>query len=453
MVNSTGAPILPANVNDANREPVAEQSLMQTPADARVIRQIVASIPASMIADAGTLATLGLAGAISAGVVPPVLVTVSAAALLRARHAEDLFHGFLAATPDAVVLVSATGDIVHGNAGVEELFGYGRDELLGRPIGVLIPDRFRTRHAEHLTSYLAAPLTRRMGNGMELIGLRADGTEFPIDVALSPLPSAAGFLVAAVIRDMSEYRQMEAELRRRGHELEEADLRKDQFMMTLAHELRSPLAAVSQVGQLLRLPAAADQLDWAAGVVERQTGHMLRMVEDLLDAARVRSGKLVLQKQPTDLGEVATRAVELSRPLVEARKHVLNISSPLQTVWVVGDGMRLAQVVANLLCNAAQYTPVGGQIQLSLATEGSNAVLTVRDNGIGIPANMLTRVFDLFTQLERTADAAAGGLGIGLDLVRRLVEMHGGTVTAASAGPGLGSEFVVRLPLIADQPA
>lgn len=379
---------------------------------------------------------------------PPAVVETRAKALLRARQAERLFPGFLEAAPDAVALANAAGEIVQVNARTEELFGYRRDELLGRAVEVLIPERFRARHAEHYRSYFAAPRPRRMGSGIQLVGLRKNGAEFPIDVALSPLPTEAGFLVAAAIRDMTEYRRLEAELRRRTRDLEEADHRKDQFLTTLAHELRAPLAALSQVGQLLRLPAADDRREWAAGVVERQTGHMLRLVEDLLDVARVRRGKVTLRKEPTDLAGVAARAVEISWPLIEGRKHALQVTLPPRPVWVEGDGTRLTQVVANLLTNSAKYTPEGGRIGLTLATEGGDAVLRVHDNGIGIPADMLTGVFDLFTQVHGAGGAAAGGLGIGLALVRRLVDMHRGTVAAESGGPGLGSAFIVRIPLL-----
>ncbi len=381
---------------------------------------------------------------------PRAVVVTSAKPLLRARQAELLFSGFLEAAPDAVALANAAGEIVQVNALVEVLFGYRRDELLGRAVEVLIPERFRARHAEHYRSYFAAPRPRRMGRGIQLVGLRKDGTEFPIDMALSPLPTEAGVLVAAAIRDMTEYRRLEAELQRRTRDLEEADLRKDQFLATLAHELRSPLAALSQVGQLLRLPAADVQREWAAEVVERQTGHMLRLVEDLLDVARVRRGKVTLRKEPTDLTGVAARAIEISQPLIEGRKHVLQVTLPPRPVWVEGDGTRLTQVVVNLLTNSAKYTPQGGRIGLTLAAEGGDAALRVRDNGIGIPADMLTRVFDLFTQVHIAGDGATGGLGIGLALVRRLVEMHSGTVAAESGGPGLGSEFIVRIPLLPD---
>ena len=367
-------------------------------------------------------------------------------------EAQRLFRAFLEASPDAVVLIDASGQIVHANAGVEELFGYRRDELLGRPLDVLIPERFRSRHAGHRRSYFATGPTRRMGSGNELFGLRKDGSEFPIDVALSRSPAQAGDLVAAAVRDVTGYRSLEAELRRQNRVLQDADQHKDRFLAMLAHELRSPLAALSQVARLLRIPALEDRRDWAAGIVERQTGDMLRLVEDLLDVARVRQGKIKLHREPTDLVRVAVRAVESTRAIIEGRKHSLVITLPAEPIWIDGDATRLVQVVANLLTNAARYTPEGGLITLELVTEDGHALLRVRDNGIGIIAEMLPQVFELFTQVRGVDGAASGGLGLGLALVRRLVEMHGGTVIANSAGPGLGCEFVVRLSLCPTSP-
>ncbi len=385
---------------------------------------------------------------------PPALsperVVASAKALLWARRGEHLFRGFLEAAPDAVALADAAGALVYVNARLEGLFGYGRDELLGRAVEVLVPERFRAAHTGHYRAFFAAPGVRRMGEGMRLVGLRRDGSEFPVDVALSPLATDTGTLVAASIRDVTELRRLEGELRRQAGELEAADRRKDRFLAVLAHELRGPLAALHGVAGVLGSPAAADRREWAAGVVARQTGHMARLVEDLLDVARVRSGKVALRTGPTDLVEVAARAVEICRPAVEGRRHALRVDLPPGPVRVDGDGTRLTQVVANLLGNAARYTPEGGRIALTLAAERGEAVLRVRDTGIGIPADMRDRVFELFTQVEGAGDAGgtAGGLGIGLALVKRLVELHGGTVVVASAG--LGSEFTVRLPLLAE---
>ena len=364
------------------------------------------------------------------------------------RHAaERLFLECLEANPDAVVLVDETGEILHSNALIHEVFGYQRDELLGRPINVLIPERFRERHDGHLVNYFDHARTRRMGMTLELKGLCKDGREFPIDVALSPLHANGKLLVAAAIRDMSVYRKLEAELRQHSHDLQAADRIKDQFLATLAHELRSPLTALSLVGQRLRLADAADRIPWASDVIDGETAHMMRLVEELLDVARLRQGKINLRMKSVDLGAVAERALESSRPLIESRGHTMDFDRPIVPIRVKGDATRLVQVIVNLLTNAARYTPRGGHVWLTIGKDDRDAIVCVRDTGAGIPQESLPRIFDLFTQIDHPEVDAGGGLGIGLALVRKLVTMHGGTVTVSSDGPGQGSEFVVRIPL------
>lgn len=367
------------------------------------------------------------------------------------RHAaERLFLESLEANPDAVVLVDETGAILHSNALIQDVFGYRRDELLGRPLQVLIPDRFRDRHAGHLARYFSTARTRRMGEALELKGLRKDGSEFPIDVALSPVHADGKLVVAAAIRDMSVYRKLEAELRQRGQDLEEADRLKDQFLATLAHELRNPLAALSLAGQRLRLPDSADRIGFVADVIDKETAHMTRLVEELFDIARIRQGKVNLRMEILDLVAVVAHAVDTSRTLIERRGHALDIVQPRVPIPVHGDETRLCQVIVNLLTNAARYTPEGGHILLTLDKDDHDAIVRVRDTGVGIAADMLPRVFDLFTQVQHPEIDADGGLGIGLALVMNLVALHGGTVAVSSDGPGKGSEFVVRIPLLVE---
>ena len=371
--------------------------------------------------------------------------------LRGSRHAaERLFLESLEANPDAVVLVDEAGAILHSNKLIQEVFGYRRDELLGRPIDILIPERFRTRHDGHHTDYFHSARARRMGMALELKGLRKDGSEFPIDVALSPLHAGGKLLVAAAIRDMSVYRKLEAELRQRSQDLEEADRLKDQFLATLAHELRNPLAALSLAGQRLRLPDAADRIGFVADVIGNETAHMTRLVEELFDIASVRQGKVKLRMENLDLVAVAARAVDTSRPVIERRGHAFDVVQPAGPIRVHGDETRLCQVVANLLTNAARYTPEGGRIALTLDKDDRDAIIRVEDTGVGIAADMLPRVFDLFTQVRHPEIDADGGLGIGLALVKNLVALHGGTVAVTSAGPGLGSVFVVRIPLLVE---
>ncbi|WP_337176706.1 PAS domain S-box protein [Paludisphaera sp.] len=233
------------------------------------------------------------------------------------------------------------------------------------------------------------------------------------------------------------------------HRLQEADRRKDEFLATLAHELRNPLAPVRNGVQILRMgvPEGESQENLLA-MMDRQLSHLVRLVDDLMDVSRVTSGKVALRREPLDLRAVVEAAVETSRQMIDSGGHELVVHAGDEPLPLEADRTRLVQVVANLLNNAAKYTPRGGRIEVAVGREGSRAVVRVSDDGAGIPAEMLPRIFDMFTQVGATLDRAQGGLGIGLTLVRRLVEMHGGTVVAESPGPGLGATFIVRLPLV-----
>jgi signal transduction histidine kinase len=231
-------------------------------------------------------------------------------------------------------------------------------------------------------------------------------------------------------------------------EIERADQQKNRFLSMLAHELRNPLAPIRSAVDVLRLCGdSPSDIEWARDVIDRQLNHLIRLVDDLLDISRITLGKIRLQTEIVNAGELVTAAVEISRPLVEKNQHQLTVSQPEEPVVLVGDRARLTQVLSNLLNNAAKYTPAGGQIHFSLEQEGDDAVFRVRDTGIGIPANMLEKVFDMFIQIDSGLDRTHGGLGIGLTLVRELVNMHQGSIRVTSEGPGRGSEFVVRLPV------
>jgi PAS domain S-box-containing protein len=232
-------------------------------------------------------------------------------------------------------------------------------------------------------------------------------------------------------------------------DLREADHRKDEFLAVLAHELRNPLAPIRSAIGVLRISGEHDPaVERMIGIMSRQVDHMVRLVDDLLEVSRITRGKIELRQEPVAVADVVRSAVETSRPLIDAAGHRLGLAIPPEPLTVAGDPMRLAQVVANLLNNAAKYTAPGGRIQVTVRCEAEQAAILVQDNGMGIPADMLPRVFDYFTQVGRQTDRTPGGLGIGLALVKRLVEMHGGSVTARSEGEGQGSEFEVRLPLL-----
>jgi signal transduction histidine kinase len=236
-------------------------------------------------------------------------------------------------------------------------------------------------------------------------------------------------------------------------DLERADRQKNEFLSMLAHELRNPLAPIRTAVDVLRLKGDGQpEIEWAREIINRQTKHLVRLVDDLLDVSRITGGKIRLDLEVLNAVSVVAAAVETSRPLIEESGHQMTVTLPEEPVWIRCDRVRLAQVLSNLLNNAAKYTQRGGLIGLTVERSGGEAVFRVADNGIGISAEMLPKVFELFTQVERSLDRSQGGLGVGLTVVKRLVEMHGGRVEAASSGAGGGSEFTVRLPAIESPP-
>ncbi|KQQ88662.1 diguanylate cyclase [Massilia sp. Leaf139] len=274
------------------------------------------------------------------------------------------------------------------------------------------------------------------------------------DVYATRIGGADSRKVALLFTDITARKRNEEQLRRLAADLSDADRRKTEFLATLAHELRNPLAPIRSGLGVIRLSGDnATAVRKVREMMERQVGHMVHLIDDLLDVARISGGKLELKRERADLKRVLASAVETSAPLIEAARHRLRVALPETDLTVDADVTRIAQVVANLLNNAAKYTPAGGRIELAACAQDGMAVITVTDNGVGIPADSLTTVFDMFRQVDRHMERAQGGLGIGLSLVRRLVEMHGGTVRAQSAGAGQGSRFEVRLPLAGDAAA
>jgi signal transduction histidine kinase len=276
------------------------------------------------------------------------------------------------------------------------------------------------------------------------------------NVTVLDRPASARTLVSTVqaalrgrLRQYQTRDQLEA-LRVAEDNLRNADRRKDEFLAMLAHELRNPLAPIRNAGELLAriLPENA-RVQTIAAIVNRQSTHLSRLVDDLLDVSRITQGRIELQHEPVNLLSVISQALETVEPLMRDNRHKVIIAAAEGAVYVNGDHARLVQCIANILTNSGKYTDPGGEIRVEMRTDGGQVVITITDNGVGIPAELLPQIFDLFVQSNRSLDRSQGGLGIGLSVVRRLIEMHGGRVSAASDGPGRGARFELRLPIIA----
>jgi PAS domain S-box-containing protein len=359
----------------------------------------------------------------------------------------------LASIGDAVIATNTEGRITFLNPVAQELTGWNEGEACGLPL----EDVFNIVNEQtHQTAENPATKALRestiVGLANHTLLINKQGGESPIDDSASPIRNADGEIagVVLVFRDVAARRQAEKTLRERSEQLAEADKMKNEFLAMLAHELRNPLAPIQNALRLVRLQGfdKAENAPELWTIIERQVESLVRLVDDLLDVSRITRGKIGIQKEPVDVNAIATRAVESSRPLIEARHQKLEVSLPSESMRVDADLTRMTQVLLNLLNNAAKYTPEGGHIWLIVERGDGEVVFRVRDDGVGIPPEMLPKVFELFSQSEQTLDRAEGGLGIGLTLVRRLTEMHGGTATAFSDGVGKGSEFVVRIPLL-----
>jgi PAS domain S-box-containing protein len=387
-------------------------------------------------------------------VIGAINVLVDVSERKRFERSQALLAAIVESSDDAIVSKTLGGVITSWNAAAERMFGYTADEAIGRSVLMLIPE---DRHDEE------ADILARLSRGQrieqfETVRRTKDGRMIDVMLTISPVRDAAGNLIGAskIARNITARKQADEALRELKDTLaeklvesRESDRRKEEFLATLAHELRNPLAPIGNSLHILRLtgdltPAAEKVRE----VMERQFIHMVRLVDDLLEVSRVTRGKIELRTANVELAAVVRSAVETSMPLIEANGHQLAIALPPQPLTINADPVRLAQVISNLLNNAAKYTERGGQIWLQARAEAGEAVLTVKDTGMGIPPEMLGRVFDMFSQVDRTLRRAQGGLGIGLTLAKNLVQLHGGRIEAHSPGPGQGSEFTVRLPLV-----
>jgi PAS domain S-box-containing protein len=360
-------------------------------------------------------------------------------------HQREWLRVTLTSIGDAVIATDTAGRVTFLNRVAQSLTGWKPDAALGQPMDkvfAIVNEHSRKPVANPVSRVLREKVVVGMANHTILIG--QDGKEIPIDDSAAPIESEQGGILGAVLvfRDITERRQAEQALK-------DADRRKDEFLAVLAHELRNPLAPIRNAVQLMKVRGLADaELRGARDVVERQVQQMARLVDDLLDVSRISRGKITLRKEVVDLGAIVNRAVETVRPLINEQKQELLVTLPPEPVLLEADQTRLEQILANLLNNAAKYTDRSGHINLTVRRQANDVEVHVSDTGIGISADMLPRIFDMFVQADQRSNRSKGGLGIGLSLVRRLVEMHGGSITAHSAGSGQGSEFVVRLPLV-----
>lgn len=340
----------------------------------------------------------------------------------------------------AIFMLDPEGVVRSWNKGAQAITGYTASEIIGRHFSTFYtPDDLAAAKPE-LELKVALEKSRVEDEGWRV---RKDGTLFWANVVVTAVRDGSGRLLgfAKVTRDMSDRTRLE--------ELERSSRRMSEFLAMLAHELRNPLAPIRNAVTIMQLETLnSPVLRNCRDVIDRQLTHVTRLVDDLLDVGRLTTGKIKLRKEMLRLGEVAHRSAETVRPLIEARRHQLDIEVPVQPVYVNGDSVRLSQVVQNLLVNAAKYTPEGGRILLRLAQSDGFAVITVEDNGSGIEPEQLDSIFELFVQAE-AGSGTESGLGIGLTLARSLVEMHGGSLMAYSAGLGEGSTFTVHLPAAA----
>jgi PAS domain S-box-containing protein len=356
--------------------------------------------------------------------------------LAQLERSERALRDFFENAAVGLHWVGPDGIVMRVNQTELDMLGYERAEYEGQPIGKF-----------HADQAVVDDILRRLASGETLIDYEArmvckDGTLRDVLIDSSVLWEEGRFLhTRCFTRDVTDRKRAEKALR-------EADRRKDEFLAMLAHELRNPLAPIRNSLHILNLTTRNDPTAVRVGeMMERQVNHMVRLVDDLMEVSRITRGKIELRREPVEVAAVVRSAVETSRPLIEAARHKLEVEIPPEPLTLDGDPVRLTQVIANLLNNAAKYTDEGGRIWLNVTKSGGIVKISVKDSGTGIPAEMLPQVFELFTQVDRS-NRTQGGLGIGLTLVKSLVEMHGGRVEAKSAGVGQGSEFIVRLPLV-----
>jgi PAS domain S-box-containing protein len=362
----------------------------------------------------------------------------------RAEHEHAWLAAIIDSSDDAIGSKTLDGIVTSWNPAAMRLFGYEPGEIIGKSILTIIPPEL---HAEE--DQILARLRRgERVDHYETIRIAKDGRRIDISLTVSPIKDDDGEVIGAskIARDITERKRTE-------HLLRESNRQKDEFLATLAHELRNPLAPICAAAELLKnAKSMAPELRAATAILERQARQMTHLVDDLLDVSRITSGRIRLHREPLELAELLKAVVETYRQSAESTRHQISLAAGGGPAYVSGDRTRLTQIFSNILHNAVKYTPPAGRIEIALRTENRQAAVSVRDNGMGIPAEMLEHIFEPFAQLDRSYERADGGLGIGLTLAKKLVEMHDGRIEARSAGRGKGTEFLIHLPAIAAAP-
>jgi PAS domain S-box-containing protein len=359
-----------------------------------------------------------------------------------------IYEAALSNTPDLVYVFDLDHRFTYANEALLRMWGRTREDALGKTCLELGYEPWHAAMHDREIEQVVATCKPIRG---EVPFTGTEGRRM-YDYIFVPVIGASGAVVAVAgtTRDVTERQQAEQAHAEQAERLREADRAKDEFLATLAHELRNPLAPIANSIEILKLASDnADVASKARATLERQLKHMVRLVDDLLDVSRITRGRLELRKERVDLGVIVEQAIESCRPHIEAQGHEFEVTVPEVPLRIDADAVRLVQVVSNLLNNAAKYTPRRGSVSLQVNVAAAEAEIRIADSGIGIAPEMLEHVFDMFIRADHSLERTQDGLGVGLTLARRLVELHGGTITARSEGPGRGSEFTVRLPLAA----
>ena len=357
---------------------------------------------------------------------------------------EETTRSIIDTALDAVITMDANGTVTGWNSQAERIFGWPAAEAMGRPLHeVAIPERYRAAHRSGLQRFHESGKGPILDRRIEIEGLRRDGTEFPVELTVTAIKSGGSYCFSAFLRDITERKRNEERLR-------EENQAKDDFLAMLAHELRNPLNPILSAVHIMKQVGPRDAtMERVRGIIDRQVRHMAHLVDDLLDVSRISRGKILLRRERVDLATLVGATVGDHRGEIEASGHKVMLDLPSEPIWVSGDPTRLSQIFGNVLQNANKFTDPAGTIRVRVfrSKKADEGVVCIRDSGIGMEASMLERVFDTFTQADRSLEHRAGGLGLGLALVKGLVDLHGGSVRATSEGLGKGSEFSIHLPL------